>query len=115
MMSMSLIHTAMWLLITSCLVACMNVGELPPQAQDDLTPLVQTEKIGTVLATQAMSDRRAAHTATRLPNGDVFIAGGLGTVRFFATATSLADGGVLMAGGYGSNISAASQAWVYVP
>jgi hypothetical protein len=78
------------------------------------------------------------NAAVRLPNGDVFIAGGaavaevfrakerrfsaaggsFGAARYFASATVLQDGRVLVAGGYSAGkdgLPATQQAWIYHP
>lgn len=94
----------------------------------------EQSQFGTVSRVGSMATQRAAHTATLLPDGRVFVAGGLGggsgvastevfdpATRTFTyasnmsvartghTATLLSNGKVLIAGGYNGNYLASAE------
>ncbi len=114
--------------------------DLPPVASLPSTPTTSSQRgslVGMVVATTAMREARAAHTATTLSDGRVLVAGGfteeenavsgaelfdpasrrftslprMSTLRHSHTATLLPNGKVLLVGGYmaGSTIVAASE------
>lgn len=98
------------------------------------------EPVGTITRIGDMTDGRALHTATLLPDGTVLITGGLGSASAFRsaelfdpstgrtrstgslaigrmshTATLLPDGKVLIVGGYGSGLAGSGSAELYDP
>jgi N-acetylneuraminic acid mutarotase len=120
------------------LVACANPSTLPAPTP---TQIDQGAANGKVISIQDMTIQRAAHTATRLPNGKVLITGGfngnetpvastemfdpasntfsastpMSFARQLHTATLLKNGKVLIAGGYGDGDMYLDRVELYDP
>ena len=137
-------HTATLLLDGSVLV----VGGCEKPGGDYCWPLTESELYdparGAFSSTGGVATGRAGHTATRLPDGKILVAGGwgdisvnfnpaataelydpatgsfspagsMGTARVYHTATLLPDGKVLIAGGEATDGSALASAELYDP